>query len=105
SSPNTATTQTYSLSLHDALPICLEVGGARAPDDQLLLTRDGRGRLLGRRAAGSKEPDSRAAGDQEAPSCDGHGAPPLCAGHSTRSEEHTSELQSRGHLVCRLLPE
>src|SRR5439155_131352 len=23
----------------------------------------------------------------------------------TRSEEHTSELQSRGHLVCRLLPE
>src|SRR5439155_20081123 len=24
---------------------------------------------------------------------------------SMRSEEHTSELQSRGHLVCRLLPE
>src|SRR5690625_6854339 len=24
---------------------------------------------------------------------------------SSRSEEHTSELQSRGHLVCRLLPE
>src|SRR5439155_19085776 len=24
---------------------------------------------------------------------------------SWRSEEHTSELQSRGHLVCRLLPE
>ena len=23
----------------------------------------------------------------------------------TRSEEHTSELQSRGHLVCRLLLE
>src|SRR5690625_5559410 len=23
--------------------------------------------------------------------------------HGTRSEEHTSELQSRGHLVCRLL--
>src|SRR5215208_8132384 len=27
-----------------------------------------------------------------------------CAG-SSRSEEHTSELQSRGHLVCRLLLE
>src|SRR5437660_8646215 len=27
------------------------------------------------------------------------------AGSSTRSEEHTSELQSRGHLVCRLLLE
>src|SRR5690625_4225416 len=29
---------------------------------------------------------------------------PLLA-HSIRSEEHTSELQSRGHLVCRLLLE
>src|SRR5215208_8020436 len=27
------------------------------------------------------------------------------AGRSRRSEEHTSELQSRGHLVCRLLLE
>src|SRR5690625_7478734 len=27
---------------------------------------------------------------------------PVC---DTRSEEHTSELQSRGHLVCRLLLE
>src|SRR5207253_7278258 len=26
-------------------------------------------------------------------------------GHLARSEEHTSELQSRGHLVCRLLLE
>src|SRR5690625_5953286 len=25
--------------------------------------------------------------------------------HNLRSEEHTSELQSRGHLVCRLLLE
>src|SRR5439155_26597888 len=30
---------------------------------------------------------------------DGNGTSP------TRSEEHTSELQSRGHLVCRLLLE
>src|SRR5690625_6557078 len=29
----------------------------------------------------------------------------LPGGASTRSEEHTSELQSRGHLVCRLLLE
>src|SRR5690625_7587318 len=27
------------------------------------------------------------------------------ADHQQRSEEHTSELQSRGHLVCRLLLE
>src|SRR5690625_5771801 len=27
----------------------------------------------------------------------------VCAIDNLRSEEHTSELQSRGHLVCRLL--
>src|SRR3989442_4088630 len=32
-------------------------------------------------------------------------APPSCGGFSSRSEEHTSELQSRPHLVCRLLLE
>src|SRR5690625_5590446 len=31
--------------------------------------------------------------------------PDLKAGKVVRSEEHTSELQSRGHLVCRLLLE
>src|SRR5687768_17676440 len=30
---------------------------------------------------------------------------PLCARCGVRSEEHTSELQSRLHLVCRLLLE
>src|SRR5437870_10933465 len=40
----------------------------------------------------------------------GHGQVPrgwrgLPPGHAIRSEEHTSELQSRGHLVCRLLLE
>src|SRR5207253_7387431 len=29
----------------------------------------------------------------------------IACGHEDRSEEHTSELQSRGHLVCRLLLE
>src|SRR5207253_3288875 len=33
------------------------------------------------------------------------GGRPRCAPWSSRSEEHTSELQSRGHLVCRLLLE
>src|SRR2546422_5047360 len=32
-------------------------------------------------------------------------APPLDRGRASRSEEHTSELQSRLHLVCRLLLE
>src|SRR5437870_6204939 len=31
--------------------------------------------------------------------------PPMLTISSDRSEEHTSELQSRGHLVCRLLLE
>src|SRR5687768_17946513 len=31
--------------------------------------------------------------------------PIACGGRGTRSEEHTSELQSRLHLVCRLLLE
>src|SRR5690606_42055154 len=35
----------------------------------------------------------------------GHGAPPLPLHDATRSEEHTSELQSRENLVCRLLLE
>src|SRR2546422_9950801 len=70
---DTATTEIYTLSLHDALPICeiRVVGGDRGP---------GARRLAGVRAAAAA-------------------APPL------RSEEHTSELQSRLHLVCRLLLE
>src|SRR5207253_4046930 len=36
------------------------------------------------------------------PRCSHRPAPPPSG---ARSEEHTSELQSRGHLVCRLLPE
>src|SRR5690625_6628100 len=31
--------------------------------------------------------------------------PLICGDTGLRSEEHTSELQSRGHLVCRLLLE
>src|SRR2546422_7510862 len=41
--------------------------------------------------------------DQSLPDIDAdHSRPQPCAG---RSEEHTSELQSRLHLVCRLLLE
>src|SRR2546422_11389462 len=71
---DTATTEIYTLSLHDALPICVR-GVARGP---AALERPG------------LRPDDRA------------GAQP---GDEPRSEEHTSELQSRLHLVCRLLLE
>src|SRR5258708_25636970 len=63
---DTATTEIYTLSLHDALPIC----GHRR-----------HWRTAGRLAAGA------------------------AAGAFGRSEEHTSELQSPDHLVCRLLLE
>src|SRR6267143_6664548 len=35
----------------------------------------------------------------------GHGGPPAVACRGGRSEEHTSDLQSQFHLVCRLLLE
>src|SRR2546422_7668010 len=66
---DTATTEIYTLSLHDALPIS---AAAAARDLPRLPSARGRLPLGGRRA---------------------------------RSEEHTSELQSRLHLVCRLLLE
>src|SRR2546422_6155971 len=75
---DTATTEIYTLSLHDALPI----SRSRAP-----------------RAA------------RPAPASAPRRAPrPLrrrCRARTraARSEEHTSELQSRLHLVCRLLLE
>src|SRR5439155_21930508 len=73
----TATPEIYTLSLHDALPICPRYcwGALGAPQTPI----GGSGFI--RRGATAGPPSS------------------------TRSEEHTSELQSRGHLVCRLLLE
>src|SRR5258705_11457460 len=73
---DTATTEIYTLSLHDALPICLH-GAQRAPLHV--------GNLLEGHAVVLLQDDRR----------------PLLL----RSEEHTSELQSLRHLVCRLLLE
>src|SRR6201989_3671659 len=61
---DTATTEIYTLSLHDALPISIS---SIAPH--------------------------------------GAGGPRCCRQRPSRSEEHTSELQSRRDLVCRLLLE
>src|SRR5258708_30655590 len=87
---DTATTEIYTLSLHDALPIC---------DDGNVYVWDASDGTLLQRLAGHQgvvtsvawSPDGRrlAAGGR------GRG----------RSEEHTSELQSPDHLVCRLLLE
>src|SRR5687768_18597128 len=74
---DTATTEIYTLSLHDALPIFVFVGTMVAVS-----------------AAANR--DVLVWEDAESLTCDESW---------TRSEEHTSELQSRLHLVCRLLLE
>src|SRR2546422_1382516 len=71
---DTATTEIYTLSLHDALPISISRRGditSTCPHPISSRSRSYRGR----------------------------------SARWERSEEHTSELQSRLHLVCRLLLE
>src|SRR5256885_12179864 len=75
---DTATTEIYTLSLHDALPIYLGAQG------------DGAHRRRGGSRAGGRE---------------GRSGRPIRPGRAPRSEEHTSELQSPCNLVCRLLLE
>src|SRR5438034_8610914 len=93
----TPATEIYTLSLHDALPIsCLPPSlrfgrGVEALDRPALRVRRvggaaRRGRQRGEGAAGARG----IAG---------------VARLGTRSEEHTSELQSHSDLVCRLLLE
>src|SRR2546427_9624257 len=74
---DTATTEIYTLSLHDALPIWR---GPHGLDIRLVLFRRGATR---RRALHGAREDALA----------------------IRSEEHTSELQSQSNIVCRLLLE
>src|SRR5437870_9701660 len=80
----------YSISLHDALPISFWFGTWSPLKDPSRFIDTG----LGKSATGlirgvTGDPISKTT--QEA--------------KVSRSEEHTSELQSRGHLVCRLLLE
>src|SRR5690625_6003051 len=95
----TSTADIYTLSLHDALPIW---PGARVAD-RLRPAPHGCGiepRTVGRRALiGTRShPDAPGAEQSLSDARDSSGA--SCITFSTaRSEEHTSELQSRGHLV------
>src|SRR3712207_9388648 len=81
---DTATTEIYTLSLHDALPICRWSFLGFKPRSIL---RWGGGRLTERSRDGEET-----VADAPDP-------------YAARSEEHTSELQSRQYLVCRLLLE
>src|SRR5690606_40782844 len=91
-----ATPETHTLSLHDALPISPTPRPERAPRTRPPRRSAGCGvRLRPARACRDRRPPPRR---------DIAFAPPRC-GRPRRSEEHTSELQSRENLVCRLLLE
>src|SRR5438105_4766939 len=99
-----ATVPTYPLSLHDALPICSNRGiAAQLVDDDrghtlacVAWTEGDLAKLKGmersQRAGALLGERAKAAGVETAVSL-----------ARSRSEEHTSELQSRVDLVCRLL--
>src|SRR5690242_21271714 len=82
---HTATSELYTLSLHDALPICLPAGRVPRRGRDLRATSP-----PGRRDCRPAELRRQGDGAEIAPA---------------RSEEHTSELQSHVKLVCRLLLE
>src|SRR3712207_7188120 len=78
---DTATTEIYTLSLHDALPIF----STPSPQPHIDTARSSSPRRCARAGPGDKRAGPSAT--------------------AWRSEEHTSELQSRQYLVCRLLLE
>src|SRR5207253_6353495 len=93
---DTPTTEIYTLSLHDALPISFRGLKILRPVD------------VDREAAGGIGPTPHVGLDLADPNGTERpvdGALAVLERSSERSEEHTSELQSRGHLVCRLLLE
>src|SRR5207253_10894772 len=95
---------TSPLSLHDALPIYLTAeqksasgivsGNGEGPNE--LATPD----ISGARSASSACCTPGTKSSSFILTCTASFPP---ADSRSRSEEHTSELQSRGHLVCRLL--
>src|SRR3712207_9566752 len=89
---DTATTEIYTLSLHDALPISAKrPADVRAPGLRHNRGTTGQRRGFHRGLCG---------GDAER-----HHRVRAGVSCVPRSEEHTSELQSRQYLVCRLLLE
>src|SRR5690606_40981827 len=85
------TTEFYTLSLHDALPICiyekfLEFNDTDPHNVEHIMVETGARNTL----FFNKEADAVAV---------------FSTNEYPRSEEHTSELQSRENLVCRLLLE
>src|SRR3712207_8271905 len=98
----TATTEIYTRSLHDALPIW-GGPGADPARDRRPWSSSPRRRLL---AALPRRSRRRERQHAERPCRPRHRRRAQAGGgRPARSEEHTSELQSRQYLVCRLLLE
>src|SRR2546430_16379904 len=89
---DTATTEIYTLSLHDALPISYRAGH---PARAAVASRVEAVYHRGLHADRQRVPRVSAL----VPGC----AVVTGGGSGLRSEEHTSELQSQSNLVCRLL--
>src|SRR5260370_8439073 len=85
---DTATTEIYTLSLHDALPISVPLASWQNP-------------LPYRYPRRETWPCFRDSCESPGPIADQR----TCRVRPSRSEEHTSELQSHLNLVCRLLLE
>src|SRR3712207_7543121 len=100
---DTATTEIYTLSLHDALPISASAHPWR--DGALVIRSAGHHGQPGggvRQVHGGDRHRSGSPRGDDATFCAGLSG---TSSPATRSEEHTSELQSRQYLVCRLLLE
>src|SRR5205085_12344675 len=101
----TAPAATCALSLHDALPIC---GFAAAPDFTVVNRAQARAAAQGSGYKGSLNLSLAEARDLGAAvGCDflTMGDAQTLLRSASRSEEHTSELQSQSNIVCRLLLE
>src|SRR5207244_12634308 len=93
----------YTLSLHDALPILVGVLSGVEPGGGLVVGILGLAQLTGQLSLrGQQVIGGRRDRQQGALTADPVGGQIL---EKRRSEEHTSELQSPDHLVCRLLLE
>src|SRR5947199_270958 len=102
---DTSPTHIYPLSLHDALPISAQ---ASSPDARCRDSPPARRASASEAAPPAPAPASLAGARRPtAPVPGGRRSQPslLAPLHAARSEEHTSELQSLRHLVCRLLLE
>src|SRR3712207_8346119 len=89
---DTATTEIYTLSLHDALPIYLQISDLFLKEESLAFFLGGDNFMVVAKTGLDINKTKLIIAQ-------------IIKSSGIRSEEHTSELQSRQYLVCRLLLE